>query len=96
MQFKRTPDERFDRLVDYPFRPHYQQVDDGEGDRGTGWELSTLGHPCADLAYQCMAMRLPASDKQQMAPTGLVGLDLQQLGLPCEQEYVANRAVIPR
>ena len=54
------------------------------------WELSTLGHPCADLAYQCMAMRLPASDKQQMAPAGLVGLDLQGLGLPSEEEYVAS------
>ena len=25
------------------------------------WELSTLGHPYADLAYQCMCMRQPAS-----------------------------------
>ena len=24
------------------------------------WELSTLGHPFADLAYQCMQWRLPA------------------------------------
>ena len=31
MKFKRTPDERFDNLVDYPFKPHYLQVDDGEG-----------------------------------------------------------------
>lgn len=54
------------------------------------WELSTLGHPCADLAYQCMAMRLPASEKQQMAPSGLVGLDLQRLGLPTEEEYVGR------
>lgn len=54
------------------------------------WELSTLGHPCADLAYQCMAMRLPASDKPQMAPSGLVGLDLSALGLPNEGEYVAK------
>ena len=23
------------------------------------WELSTLGHPYADLAYQCMQWRLP-------------------------------------
>jgi len=52
------------------------------------WELSTLGHPCADLAYQCMAMRLPASEQQQMAPVGLLGLDLQRLGLPIEEEYV--------
>ncbi len=31
MKFTRTPDERFDNLVDYPFKPHYQQVDDTEG-----------------------------------------------------------------
>jgi haloalkane dehalogenase len=31
MNFKRTPDERFHNLVDYPFDPHYLQVDDGEG-----------------------------------------------------------------
>ena len=31
MEFKRTPDERFDNLVDYPFQPHYLQVDDTEG-----------------------------------------------------------------
>jgi len=31
MQFKRTPDERFDNIPDYPFEPNYQQVADGEG-----------------------------------------------------------------
>ena len=31
MQFKRTPDERFEDLVGYPFRPNYLQVDDSEG-----------------------------------------------------------------
>jgi len=31
MQFKRTPDERFAALLDYPFAPHYQQLSDGEG-----------------------------------------------------------------
>ncbi len=54
------------------------------------WELSTLGHPYADLAYQCMAMRLPASEQQQKAPSGLAGLDLQTLGLPGEEEYVGR------
>ncbi|MBT6124402.1 MAG: phosphotransferase family protein [Halieaceae bacterium] len=54
------------------------------------WELSTIGHPCADLAYQCMGMRLPPSEQQQMAPGGLGGLDLQSLGLPSEQDYIAS------
>jgi haloalkane dehalogenase len=31
MNYKRTPDERFDNLPDFPFAPHYQQVPDGEG-----------------------------------------------------------------
>ena len=31
MEFKRTPDERFHGLVDYPFQPNYLQVDDTEG-----------------------------------------------------------------
>ena len=52
------------------------------------WEHSPLGHPCADLAYQCMFMRLPASGQQQMARAGLAGLDLPKLGLPSEEEYI--------
>ncbi len=49
------------------------------------WELSTLGHPYADLAYQCMQLRLP-SDIAHAA--GLGGLDRKQLGIPSEQEYI--------
>ena len=53
------------------------------------WELSTLGHPYADLAYQCMGMRLPGGDDRQMTP-GLGGLDLDKLGIPSEEDYVAG------
>ncbi|MCU7555810.1 phosphotransferase family protein [Alteromonas sp. ASW11-19] len=49
------------------------------------WELSTLGHPYADLAYQCMQLRLPATLPQ--AP-GLAGLGREALGIPSEQAYV--------
>ena len=31
MEVKRTPDERFENLADYPFAPHYLQIADGEG-----------------------------------------------------------------
>ena len=31
MQTLRTPDEAFDGLPDFPFEPHYVEVDDGEG-----------------------------------------------------------------
>ncbi|MCG6859271.1 MAG: phosphotransferase family protein [Salaquimonas sp.] len=49
------------------------------------WELSTLGHPLADLAYQCMQWRLP----HQGGFRGLGGVDRKAVGLPSEAEYVA-------
>jgi aminoglycoside phosphotransferase (APT) family kinase protein len=52
------------------------------------WELSTLGHPFADLAYQCMQWRLP----HEGAFPGLGGLDRAALGLPQERDYVAAYA----
>jgi aminoglycoside phosphotransferase (APT) family kinase protein len=50
------------------------------------WELSTLGHPMADLAYQCMQWRLP----HDAGMRGLGGLDRAALGLPTEAAYVAD------
>ncbi|KQT85742.1 phosphotransferase [Aurantimonas sp. Leaf443] len=50
------------------------------------WELSTLGHPFADLAYQCMQWRLP----NEGAFRGLGGLDREALGIPTEAAYVAR------
>jgi aminoglycoside phosphotransferase (APT) family kinase protein len=47
------------------------------------WELSTLGHPFADLAYQCMHWRLPAGKHR-----GLGGVDRAANGIPTEAEYV--------
>ena len=49
------------------------------------WELSTLGHPFADLAYQCMQLRM---DPTSMI-AGLGGVDRAELGIPSEEEYVA-------
>jgi aminoglycoside phosphotransferase (APT) family kinase protein len=48
------------------------------------WELSTLGHPLADLAYQCMQWRLPSEG----AFRGLGGIDRKAYGIPTEVEYV--------
>jgi aminoglycoside phosphotransferase (APT) family kinase protein len=48
------------------------------------WELSTLGDPVTDLAYQCAAWRLP----HDSAFRGLGGLDRRTLGLPEEASYV--------
>jgi aminoglycoside phosphotransferase (APT) family kinase protein len=48
------------------------------------WELSTLGDPAADFVYHLLMYRMPAG-----LFTGLAGLDLAELGIPSEEEYVA-------
>jgi len=50
------------------------------------WELSTLGHPYADLAYQCMQLRMPHEGLMR----GLGGIDRSALGIPSEQQYVES------
>lgn len=50
------------------------------------WELSTLGHPLADLANQCMAWMLP----RDSAMKGLGGVDRAALGIPSDEEYIAR------
>jgi aminoglycoside phosphotransferase (APT) family kinase protein len=50
------------------------------------WELATLGHPLADLAYACMYYHMPA---RRDARGGLKGLDLVSLGIPTEQQFLA-------
>ncbi|MEL7543908.1 MAG: phosphotransferase family protein [Pseudomonadota bacterium] len=51
------------------------------------WELSTLGHPLADLAYQCGVLRMPAGHEHL---SGLAGLDRAALGIPQEQAYIES------
>jgi aminoglycoside phosphotransferase (APT) family kinase protein len=48
------------------------------------WELSTLGHPFSDLAYQCMQWRMPLGEEGR----GLEGIDRRAHGIPTEEEYV--------
>jgi aminoglycoside phosphotransferase (APT) family kinase protein len=48
------------------------------------WELSTLGHPFADIAYFCMALRLP---RNPVLP-GLAGIDRAALGIPSESTLI--------
>jgi len=50
------------------------------------WELSTIGHPYADLAYQCMNWYIP----QIGITPGLAGINLEKLGIPSEDDYVSN------
>ena len=48
------------------------------------WELSTIGNPDADFAYNFMMYRAPSA-----AIPGLLGVDLSAQHLPSEQEYIA-------
>jgi aminoglycoside phosphotransferase (APT) family kinase protein len=53
------------------------------------WELATLGHPLADLAFNCMTYYLPAGHP---VAAGFVGADIAALGIPDEDSYVAGYA----
>ena len=48
------------------------------------WELSTIGHGLADLAYQCMQWRLSAD----AGLGGLGGIKREEFGIPSEADYV--------
>ncbi len=50
------------------------------------WELSTLGHPYADLAGIIMQWQMPAGREGR----GLAGIDRAELGLPADQAFVAR------
>ena len=50
------------------------------------WELSTIGHPFADLAAVIMQWQLPAGTEGR----GMGGLDRAALGLPSDEEFIAK------
>src|SRR3546814_11754837 len=69
-------DFRIDNMIFHPTEPRIVAVLD--------WELSTLGHPLADFAYNAMMYHMPPP-----LVSGLGGAALAALHIPSDPDYIA-------
>jgi len=79
MKILRTPDAQFADIAEYPFEPHYTEVDSGEGetlrihhidegDRHAPIVLCLHGQPSWSYLYRKMVPLLVASGLRVVAP----------------------------